>query len=96
MMLLLGQIIRNDVAPSSENRIGGCCSHTLAPARRHLCGLGDQGQLPVLRVPPAKQAAVPGDGQAAVSVRADLLDGHAGELAAHLLRRGADAVVAQT
>lgn len=71
-------------------------THFGPPTRSHLCGLGDQGQLPVLRVPPAKQAAVPGDGQAAVSVRADLLDRHARELAAHLLRRGADAVVAQT
>lgn len=62
----------------------------------HLCGLGDGGQLSVLRVPPPEQLTVSADRQAAVSIGADLLHLHPRQVAPHLHRGGADVVVAQT
>lgn len=62
----------------------------------HLRGLGDGGQLPVLRVAPSVQLSVSGNGQTAVSVGADVLHLHPGQVSSDLHRPGADVVVAQT
>lgn len=62
----------------------------------HLRGLGDSSQLQVLRVSPAEQLAISGHGQAAVSVRADLLDLHPGQIPPDLHGAGAHALMSQT
>lgn len=62
----------------------------------HLRGLGDRGQLQVLRVAPPIQLSVSGHGQAAVSIRADLPHLHPSQVSSYLHRTGADVVVSQT
>lgn len=62
----------------------------------HLCGLSDRSQLQVFGVAPPVQLSVSGHSQAAVSVRADLLNLHPRQIPSHLHRTGADVVMSQT
>lgn len=62
----------------------------------YLSGLSDGSQLQVFRVAPAVQLSVCRHGQAAVSVRADLLHLHARQLPANRCWSGAHVVMSKT
>ena len=61
----------------------------------YLCGIGDRGQLQVLRVAPAKEAAVSWHGQAAVPIGGHLDDVHSGQVSTQPGGRAGDIVVTQ-
>lgn len=73
--------------PSSQARLR---------AAPYLCGVGDGGQLQVLRVPPSEEAALGRHGQAAVTVGGHLHDVHSGQVPAQLGGHAGDVVVTQT
>ena len=61
----------------------------------YLCGVGDRGQLQVLRVAPAEEATISRHGQAAVPVGGHLDDVHSGQVSPQLGGRAGDIVVTQ-
>lgn len=62
----------------------------------YLCGVGDGGQLQVLRVPPTEEAALSRHGQAAIAVGGHLHDVHSGQVPGQLGGHAGDTVVTQT